>query len=112
MADVILLATGARPRELPSAVPDGERILTWQQLYTLDALPERLIVVGSGVTGAEFAGAYTALGSEVVLVSSRAGASHTGSRRGGGPWKWCSSSGEWNWRRRPGRKRWSAPTKG
>jgi len=71
MADVILLATGARPRELPSAVPDGERILTWQQLYTLDALPERLIVVGSGVTGAEFAGAYTALGSEVVLVSSR-----------------------------------------
>ncbi len=71
VADVILLATGARPRELPSAVPDGERILTWQQLYTLGALPERLIVVGSGVTGAEFAGAYTALGSEVVLVSSR-----------------------------------------
>lgn len=71
-ADVILLATGARPRELPTAMPDGERILTWQQLYDLEALPERLIVVGSGVTGAEFAGAYTALGSEVVLVSSRA----------------------------------------
>ncbi len=70
-ADVILLATGARPRELPTARPDGERILTWQQLYDLDALPERLIVVGSGVTGAEFAGAYTGLGSEVVLVSSR-----------------------------------------
>lgn len=70
--DVILLATGARPRELPTARPDGQRILTWQQLYDLRELPERLIVVGSGVTGAEFAGAYTGLGSEVVLVSSRA----------------------------------------
>jgi pyruvate/2-oxoglutarate dehydrogenase complex dihydrolipoamide dehydrogenase (E3) component len=71
-ADVILLATGGRPRELPGAQPDGERILTWKQLYDLQQLPERLIVVGSGVTGAEFAGAYTGLGSEVVLVSSRA----------------------------------------
>ena len=71
-ADVILLATGARPRELPTAIPDGERILTWQQLYDLNALPERLIVVGSGVTGAEFANAYTGLGSSVALVSSRA----------------------------------------
>ncbi|HEU4676966.1 MAG TPA: NAD(P)H-quinone dehydrogenase [Motilibacteraceae bacterium] len=70
-ADVVLLATGAHPRTLPSAVPDGERILTWEQLYDLDALPERLVVVGSGVTGAEFAGAYNALGSEVTLVSSR-----------------------------------------
>ena len=70
-ADVILLATGARPRVLDTAVPDGERILTWKQLYSLDTLPERLIVVGSGVTGAEFAGAYQALGTQVVLVSSR-----------------------------------------
>ena len=70
-ADVILLATGARPRELPGALPDGERILTWQQLYDLSELPQRLIVVGSGVTGAEFANAYTGLGSSVVLVSSR-----------------------------------------
>ena len=70
-ADVILLATGARPRELPGALPDGERILTWQQLYDLSELPERLIVVGSGVTGAEFANAYTGLGSQVALVSSR-----------------------------------------
>jgi dihydrolipoamide dehydrogenase len=70
-ADVVLLATGARPRELPSAAPDGERILTWQQLYDLTELPERLIVVGSGVTGAEFANAYTGLGSTVSLVSSR-----------------------------------------
>jgi dihydrolipoamide dehydrogenase len=70
-ADVVLLATGATPRTLPDAQPDGERILTWTQLYELDALPERLVVVGSGVTGAEFAGAYVSLGSEVVLVSSR-----------------------------------------
>lgn len=70
-ADAVLLATGARPRELPDAQPDGERILTWEQVYALDEVPERLIVVGSGVTGAEFAGAYHALGSRVVLISSR-----------------------------------------
>ncbi|WP_245857825.1 NAD(P)H-quinone dehydrogenase [Mumia flava] len=68
---VVLLATGAHPRIVPSAVPDGERILTWEQVYDLDELPEHLIVVGSGVTGAEFAGAYKALGCEVTLVSSR-----------------------------------------
>ena len=70
-ADTVLVSTGARPRELPDARPDGERILTWTQLYHLDALPERLIVVGSGVTGAEFASAYNALGCDVALVSSR-----------------------------------------
>src|ERR1700712_3680969 len=70
-ADGVLLATGAAPRTLPAAQPDGERILTWEQVYDLDAPPSRLIVVGSGVTGAEFASAYMALGIEVVLVSSR-----------------------------------------
>ena len=70
-ADTVLVATGSRPRELPDAMPDGERILTWKQLYGLDELPERLVVVGSGVTGAEFANAYNALGADVVLVSSR-----------------------------------------
>jgi NAD(P)H dehydrogenase (quinone) len=70
-ADAVLLATGARPRVLPGAVPDGERILTCRQLYDLDELPSELIVIGSGVTGAEFAGAYQALGSQVTLVSSR-----------------------------------------
>ncbi|WP_037605549.1 NAD(P)H-quinone dehydrogenase [Streptacidiphilus rugosus] len=70
-ADVVLLATGTHPRELPDAKPDGERILTWTQVYNLEELPEELIVVGSGVTGAEFAGAYQALGSKVTLVSSR-----------------------------------------
>jgi pyruvate/2-oxoglutarate dehydrogenase complex dihydrolipoamide dehydrogenase (E3) component len=69
--DTIVIAVGASPRVLPTAVPDGERILTWTQLYTLDQVPEHLIVVGSGVTGAEFASAYTALGAKVTLVSSR-----------------------------------------
>ncbi len=70
-ADAILIATGALPRVLPGAEPDGERILTWRQLYDLTELPRNLIVVGSGVTGAEFASAYQALGSRVTLVSSR-----------------------------------------
>ncbi len=70
-ADTILIAVGAHPRELSSAMPDGERILSWTQLYNLKELPEHLVVVGSGVTGAEFASAYNALGSEVTLVSSR-----------------------------------------
>ena len=74
-ADVVLVATGAHPRVLDSAQPDGERILTWEQVYDLDALPERLVVVGSGVTGAEFAGAYQALGSDVVLVRAATGCS-------------------------------------
>ncbi|HNQ05953.1 MAG TPA: NAD(P)H-quinone dehydrogenase [Tetrasphaera sp.] len=70
-ADVILLATGASPRVMPTAQPDGERILTWQQIYGLAELPEHLIVVGSGVTGAELAQAYLGLGARVTLVSSR-----------------------------------------
>jgi NAD(P)H dehydrogenase (quinone) len=70
--DAVLVATGARPRLLASAQPDGERILTWEQVYELPELPERLIIIGSGVTGAEFASAYNALGVDVVLVSSRA----------------------------------------
>ncbi|GAA1679285.1 NAD(P)H-quinone dehydrogenase [Streptomyces yatensis] len=71
VADAVLVATGAHPREIPDAKPDGERILNWTQVYDLDELPKELIVVGSGVTGAEFAGAYQALGSKVTLVSSR-----------------------------------------
>jgi NAD(P)H dehydrogenase (quinone) len=70
-AGSVLIATGALPRVLPGAEPDGERILTWRQLYDLAELPPALVVVGSGVTGAEFASAYQALGSHVTLVSSR-----------------------------------------
>ena len=70
-ADTVMLATGASPRVLPTARPDGERILTWQQVWELTELPSKVVVVGSGVTGAELAHAYLGLGCEVVLVSSR-----------------------------------------
>jgi NAD(P)H dehydrogenase (quinone) len=70
-ADTVLIATGARPRELPGALPDGQRLLTSRQIYDLPELPSDLIVVGSGVTGAEFASGFQALGSQVTLVSSR-----------------------------------------
>ncbi|MCR2815674.1 NAD(P)H-quinone dehydrogenase [Microbacterium jiangjiandongii] len=70
-ADTLVVSVGSSPRELPAAPPDGERILTWTQLYDMKSLPEHLIVVGSGVTGAEFAGAYMNLGAKVTLVSSR-----------------------------------------
>lgn len=71
LADVVLIATGARPRELPGSPFDGERILNWAQLYEIKECPEHLIVIGSGVTGAELAGAYQVLGTHVTLVSSR-----------------------------------------
>jgi NAD(P)H dehydrogenase (quinone) len=70
-ADVVLLATGATPRVLPDAVPDGERILSWRDVYDLTEPPEHLVVIGSGVTGAEFASGYSELGVDVTLVSSR-----------------------------------------
>ncbi|HEV7897396.1 MAG TPA: NAD(P)H-quinone dehydrogenase [Planosporangium sp.] len=70
-ATAVLVATGATPRVLPSARPDGDRILDWRQVYDLTELPRHLVVVGSGVTGAEFASAYLAMGVEVTLVSSR-----------------------------------------
>ena len=70
-AKTIIVAVGAHPRTLPSAQPDGKRILTWLDLYNLTELPEHMIVVGSGVTGAEFASAFAGLGSQVTLISSR-----------------------------------------
>ncbi|MDO4762393.1 MAG: NAD(P)H-quinone dehydrogenase [Corynebacterium sp.] len=70
-ADLVLVATGASPRILPAAQPDGERILTWRQIYNITELPEHLIVVGSGVTGAEFVSAFAELGVKVTMVASR-----------------------------------------
>jgi dihydrolipoamide dehydrogenase len=69
--DIVLLSTGAHPRTIPGAEPDGERILTWRQVYGLTEFPDHLVVVGSGVTGAEFASAYLAMGVKVTLISSR-----------------------------------------
>jgi pyruvate/2-oxoglutarate dehydrogenase complex dihydrolipoamide dehydrogenase (E3) component len=70
-ADVVLLATGGTPRVLDTARPDGDRILNWRDVYELDRLPEHLVVIGSGVTGAEFASGYSEIGVPVTLVSSR-----------------------------------------
>lgn len=69
--DLVLVAVGASPRILPGAQPDGEKILTWRQVYNLKELPEHLIVVGSGVTGAEFVSAFAELGVKVTMVASR-----------------------------------------
>ncbi|MBN1096028.1 NAD(P)H-quinone dehydrogenase [Blastococcus sp. TML/C7B] len=69
--DVVLIATGADPRVLPGAEPDHERILDWRDVYELTEMPEHLVVVGSGVTGAEFASGYLEAGVPVTLVSSR-----------------------------------------
>jgi pyruvate/2-oxoglutarate dehydrogenase complex dihydrolipoamide dehydrogenase (E3) component len=70
-AKTIIIAVGGHPRQIENAKPDGKRILDWTQLYNLEEVPSHMIVVGSGVTGAEFASAYRGLGSEVTLVSSR-----------------------------------------
>ncbi|MGY6463044.1 NAD(P)H-quinone dehydrogenase [Corynebacterium sp. UMB8791] len=69
--DMVLVCTGANPRVLPDAEPDGERILNWRQMYSLQEMPTHLIVVGSGVTGAEFVSAFAELGVEVTMVASR-----------------------------------------
>ena len=69
--ELVLIATGAHPRVLPGAEPDGERILSWRQVYDLQELPEHLIVVGSGVTGAEFVSAFAELGLKVTMCASR-----------------------------------------
>jgi NAD(P)H dehydrogenase (quinone) len=70
-ADIVLIATGSRPRTLPFSRPDGERVFTSRELFDLRVLPERLVVVGSGATGAEYAHAFARFGAEVHLVSSR-----------------------------------------
>ncbi len=69
--DAILVATGSDPRRLPTAPTDGEVILSSQDVYDLKEVPERLVVVGAGATGAEYATAFLRFGSEVTFVCSR-----------------------------------------
>jgi dihydrolipoamide dehydrogenase len=69
--DNALISTGSDPRVPEWVTVDGERILTTRDAYDLDVLPERLVVIGSGVTGVEFVHIFEALGSEVTLVVSR-----------------------------------------
>jgi len=70
-ADVVLLATGSRPRVPEWAPLDGERVLTTREAYPPAEIPEHLCVIGSGVTGVEFTHMFSALGSKVTLVVSR-----------------------------------------
>jgi dihydrolipoamide dehydrogenase len=70
-ADVVLVATGSRPRVPEWATVDGERVLTTRQAYPPPVIPEHIVIVGSGVTGVEFTHMFDALGSEVSLVVSR-----------------------------------------
>jgi NAD(P)H dehydrogenase (quinone) len=70
-ADFIVVATGSRPRVPEFAPVDGERVLTTRQAYPPPALPEHVVVIGSGVTGVEFTHMFDALGSEVTLLVSR-----------------------------------------
>ncbi len=67
-ADHILLATGARSRELPNLPQDGEKVIGYRQALTLKKQPESMIVVGSGAIGSEFAYFYNAIGTKVTLV--------------------------------------------
>jgi pyruvate/2-oxoglutarate dehydrogenase complex dihydrolipoamide dehydrogenase (E3) component len=69
--DAILLATGSDPRRLPTAPTDGEIILSSQDVYKLKEVPERLVVVGAGATGAEYATAFLRFGAHVTFVCSR-----------------------------------------
>jgi len=67
-ADHILLATGARARNLPGITVDGDRVWGAREAMTPEALPDRLLVIGAGAIGVEFASLYRDLGSEVTLV--------------------------------------------
>lgn len=64
----IILATGARSRELPNLKQDGKRIIGYREAMTLKEIPESMVVVGSGAIGCEFAWFYNALGTKVTLV--------------------------------------------
>ena len=67
-ADHIIIATGARSRELPSLPQDGKKVIGYRQAMTLEKQPKKLIIVGSGAIGIEFAYFYNAMGTEVTVV--------------------------------------------
>ncbi len=67
-ADHIIVATGARSRELPNLPQDGEKVIGYRQAMTLKKQPKKMIVVGSGAIGVEFAHFYNAMGTEVTIV--------------------------------------------
>lgn len=67
-AEHIIIATGARSRELPSLPQDGKKIIGYREAMSLDEQPKKMIVVGSGAIGIEFAYFYNAMGTEVTVV--------------------------------------------
>lgn len=67
-ADKIILATGARSKELPNLKQDGKKIIGYREALTLSKKPESMIVVGSGAIGSEFANFYNSVGTKVTLV--------------------------------------------
>ena len=67
-ANHIIIATGARSRELPSLPQDGKKVIGYRQAMTLEKQPKKLIIVGSGAIGVEFAYFYNAMGTEVTIV--------------------------------------------
>ncbi len=67
-ADHIIIATGSRSRELPSLPQDGQRVIGYRKAMTLEHQPKRMVVVGSGAIGIEFAYFYNAMGTEVTVV--------------------------------------------
>ena len=67
-ANHIILATGARSRELPNLPQDGKKIIGYRQAMTLESQPKKMVVVGSGAIGIEFAYFYNSMGTEVTIV--------------------------------------------
>lgn len=67
-ADHIIIATGARSRELPNLPQDGKKVIGYRQAMTLKSQPKKMIVVGSGAIGVEFAHFYNSMGTEVTIV--------------------------------------------
>jgi dihydrolipoamide dehydrogenase len=67
-ADHIIIATGARSRELPSLPQDGETVIGYREAMTLPKQPKKMIVVGSGAIGVEFASFYNSMGTDVTIV--------------------------------------------
>lgn len=67
-ADHIIIATGARSRELPNLPQDGKKVIGYREAMTLEKQPKSMIVVGSGAIGVEFAHFYNAMGTEVTIV--------------------------------------------
>lgn len=67
-ADNIIIATGARSRELPNLPQDGIKVIGYRQAMTLPSQPNKMIIVGSGAIGVEFAHFYNAMGTEVTIV--------------------------------------------